>query len=490
MEGGEQPKRLNIFLKNDLVSPMSEKRTNPGVKIMVVGMLKEVPITLKSGAKSVKSEIVFEANFIEPKEEDYYDIKLTPEDEAKIKELAADPALERKFVSSIAPSIYGHEKIKEALVLQLMGGVKKMRDDGVSTRGDIHMLLIGDPGSGKSQMLKRINKVSPKGRFISGKGVSGAGLTASVIKDEFIGGWSLEAGALVLANKGICCIDEMDKMSPDDTAAMHEALEGQTITISKANIQATLRAETTVLAAANPKFGRFDPYDTVAKQIDLPPTLINRFDLIFPIKDLPDAIKDERLAKFVLDLHHNLKTEAELETGLLRKYIAYAKQHVFPVLTEGAIEEIKNYYLQMRSSGGKEGVIKSVPISARQLEALIRLSEAHARLHLSDKVSRKNAKKAIELVHHYLSLVAMDETGAFDIDRVATDTTASTRNKIIIIKELLAELENKTKPVPLQDLVTAAMDKGISESELDEIVQKLRRGGDLYEPKPGFVQRL
>lgn len=490
LEGGEQPKRMNCFLKNDLVSPLSERRSNPGSKVLVVGILKEVPITLRSGAKSVKSDLIFEVNYIEPREEDYFDIKITDEDEAKILALAADPLLEKKMYASIAPSIYGHDKIKEALVLQLMGGVRKTRDDGVTTRGDIHILLIGDPGAGKTQMLKRMSKVSPKARFISGKGVSGAGLTASVVKDEFIGGWSLEAGALVLANKGLCCIDEMDKMDKDDTAAMHEALEGQTITISKASIQATLRAETTVLAGANPKFGRFDPYDTVAKQIDLPPTLINRFDLIFPIKDLPDAAKDEKMAKFVLELHQNLKTEAELETNLIRKYIAYAKQKVFPVLTDGAIEEIKNYYIQMRSSGGKEGSIKSVPISARQLEGLIRLAEAHARLHLSDKVTKKNAKKAIELVHHYLSLVAMDESGSFDIDRIATDTTASTRNKIIIIKEIVAELEHKMKPVPMQDIILAATEKGISESDVDEVIQKLKRGGDLYEPKPGFVQKL
>lgn len=490
LEGGEQPKRMNCFLKNDLVSPLSERRSNPGSKVLVVGILKEVPITLRSGAKSVKSDLQFEVNHIEPKEEDYFDIKITTEDEAKILELAADPLLEKKMYASIAPSIYGHEKIKEALVLQLMGGVRKTRDDGVTTRGDIHILLIGDPGAGKTQMLKRMSKVSPKARFISGKGVSGAGLTASVVKDEFIGGWSLEAGALVLANKGLCCIDEMDKMDKDDTAAMHEALEGQTITISKASIQATLRAETTVLAGANPKFGRFDPYDTVAKQIDLPPTLINRFDLIFPIKDLPDAAKDEKMAKFVLELHQNLTTEAEIETNLIRKYIAYAKQRVSPTLTDGAIEEIKNYYIQMRSSGGKDGNIKSVPISARQLEGLIRLAEAHARLHLSDKVTKKNAKKAIELVHHYLSLVAMDESGSFDIDRIATDTTASTRNKIIIIKEIIVELEKKMKPVPMQDILIAATEKGLSDSDVDEVIQKLKRGGDLYEPKPGFVQKL
>ena len=203
-----------------------------------------------------------------------------------------------------------------------------MRDDGVSTRGDIHILLIGDPGSGKSQLLKRATIVAPKSRYVSGKGVTGAGLTASVVRDEFLHGWSLEAGALVLANRGVVMIDEMDKMNKDDRDAMHEALEQQTVSISKANIQATLRCETTVLAAANPKFGRFDPYGIIADQIDLPPTLINRFDLIFPIKDMPDKDKDERMAKFILTLHQTGKaTESkqmdQIPTDLLRKYLVY-----------------------------------------------------------------------------------------------------------------------------------------------------------------------
>lgn len=490
LDGGEQPKRINIILKNDLVSPLSEKRTNPGSKILMVGILKEVPVILRSGGQSTQFDLIFEANYLEPKEEDYSEIKISKEDYEEIHALAREPYLERKFIESVAPSIYGHEKIKEALVLQLMGGVRKSRDDGVVTRGDIHVLLVGDPGSGKSQLLKRISKVSPKGRFISGKGVSGAGLTASVVKDEFIGGWSLEAGALVLANKGICCIDEMDKMSDEDTAAMHEALEGQTITISKANIQATLRSETTVLAAANPKFGRFDPYDTIAKQITLAPTLINRFDLIFPIKDIPEESKDKKMAKFVLSLHKSLTTDAEIKTKLLRKYIAYARQNIYPELTNEAMGELENYYIQMRSSASNEG-IKSVPISARQLEALIRLSEAYARLHLSPKITKEHAKKAVELLHHCLTLVAMDEkTGTFDIDRIATDVTASTRNKILIVKELLAELEDKMKPVDSKDIFQAAMDKGMTEHEVEEILQKLRRGGDVFEPKPGFYQRL
>ena len=493
LDGGEQPKRMNVFLKGDLVSPISEKRTNPGQKIKVVGIVKEIPIILKTGGQSTRFDLLIEANNVETVEEDYTDIAITNEDMTEIKEISEDPKVFKRMVSSIAPSTYGYDIIKEALVLQLMGGVRKPRDDGVVTRGDMHILLIGDPGSGKSMLLKRINAVAPKGRFISGKGVSGAGLTAAVVKDEFLGGWSLEAGALVLANKGIVCIDELDKMSNDDRAAMHEALEGQTITISKANIQATLRCETTVLAAANPKFGRFDPYDTVANQIVLPSTLINRFDLIFPIKDLPDEIHDEKMAKFILNLHQNPNAEEpDISTPLLRKYIAYAKQKIFPKLTSSAIEELKNYYLKMRGSGISEGSVKSIPISARQLEGLIRMSEAYARVRLSNKVTKKDAKKAVEMLDHCLRLVALDEeTGKIDIDRIATDTPATERNRIGVVKEIISELENKLgKTIPLEDIIKSAEEKGLSEADVEEVIQRLKRAGDLFEPRRGFISKI
>ena len=496
LEGGEQPKRMDIFLKSDLVSPMSEKRTNPGSKIKVYGILKEVPLPAKEGGKLTRFDLLIDANYVEPIDEDFLELQISPEEEKEIKELAANPRIYQMLVDSIAPAIFGHDKIKEALVLQIFGGVRKYKKKktGTPTRGDIHVLLIGDPGAGKSQLLKRMAQVAPKARYVSGKGATGAGLTATVVKDEFIRGWALEAGALVLTNRGVCCIDELDKMSKEDRSAMHEALEQQTVTISKANIQATLRSETTVLAAANPKFGRFDPYEILARQIDLPPTLINRFDLIFPIKDLPDESRDEKMATFILKLHKEQKEiETEIDTDLLKKYFAYARQKSEPVLTDAAMDEIIKYYVKMRSSGStEEGILKTIPISPRQLEALLRLSEASAKIRLSDKVSRKDAKRSIDLVHHCLTQIGLDpETGEFDIDRISSSVTSSERSNIVLVRELINDIESKVgKTIPVEDILIEASSKGLEEDSVLEVIERLKRSGDVYEPRKGFISKI
>jgi replicative DNA helicase Mcm len=494
LEGAEQPKRLNVILKKDLVSPLSDRRTNPGSKIEVVGYLTEIPIQLPQGqGRSTRFDIMLECNYVDPVEEDFNQITISEEEREKIHELARNSAVFEMLTSSVAPSIYGHERVKDALILQMFGGVKKTRPDGVVTRGDMHILLIGDPGSGKSQMLKRITKVAPKARFVSGKGSSAAGLTASVVKDEFLRGYALEAGALVLANKGFACIDELDKMSPEDRSAFHEALEQQTVTISKANVQATLRCETVVLAAANPKYGRFDPFELLAKQIDLPSTLINRFDLIFPIKDMPNKGRDEQMAQFILEMHQTQDIiTPPLDSDLLKKFIAYARQTCVPRLSNDALTEIKQFYVDLRSSG-KESEMASIPISARQLEGLVRLAEASAKTRLSTIITRDDARRAIDLVYYCLSQIGIDpQTGKLDIDRVSGIMPQSERSIIHHIKEIIRELSDVTGNtlVPEEDIMTEAKARGLNEFKVEEALEKLNQKGDIYRPRPGFFSMM
>ncbi len=494
LEGGEQPKRLSIILKEDLVAPLSDRRTNPGSKIEISGVTKEIPITGKSGAPLRRYDLIFEANNFTPMEEDYTQISITDEEEARIHDLSKDPKVYEHLTDSIAPSIYGHTRVKEALVLQLFGGVHKKRDDGVTSRGDIHVLLVGDPGAGKSQLLKRIQIVAPKSRYVSGKGASGVGLTAAVVKDEVLKGYTLEAGALVLCNNGLCCIDEFDKMSEDDRTTIHEALEQQTVSIAKANIQATLLARTTVLAAANPKFGRFNSYKLLAQQIELSPTLINRFDLIFPIRDIPDHDKDKRLARFILNLHQKQKTkETKLDSEFFKKYVSYAKQMVNPVLTDEAVEEIEHFYVNLRNKDFRttETEIQSVPISPRQLEGIVRLAEASARIQLRKKVTKADARRAIELLEHCLQTVGQDpETGKIDIDVFSGGRPASQRNKLRVIQGIVSEMASGSESVSIEDVVARAKEKNLSADEVDEAIETLKRHGEIFEPRRGHIQKL
>jgi replicative DNA helicase Mcm len=1027
LTGGEQPRRMNVFLKEDLVDPKMEERTTPGSRVMVIGILKEVPIPLQTGALSTRFDLAVEANNVIPLEETFDELKISEEDERQIQELAADPGIFHRLNESVAPSIYGHNEIKQSLILQLFGGVKKKKSDGNAIRGDIHILLVGDPGVAKSQLLKFMSGIAPKGRYIVGKSASGAGMTATVVRDEYLKGWSLEAGAMVLANKGlvcllpgsniildnkimpienvfdaknkkivlsnnerveicdidykvpallgdslefgsvnasmirrkmyngkilrinmdsgfsialtpnhklvdgnsllwkeaekfkkgdfllaplklpekkedvfifdiipdnwivcldniekielkkkilreyknleefnskycidkdylsggkqlqagvlkkilnefgiyeiwknknlkygrkksgeslkipiispelayfigfvygdghvlinnkhsniqinqslrnikqidsikkmfgsfsnnklseyrrimksiirgqetasdnlslsygsnliaylydfftknslsnvlqmnnecikafvagamdsdgcisiknslkngkkyqmvdaefllsnsytecknfilalrrldcyakiipgkgvskiiitgrndiitllkaienysvktkelpmkkinvssssdklpkdiiseicgrviekyedkrelnelgisstiysyknkvrqpsrgqlkkilelgaipenlkykteillrrdffidkiteveeedyfgyvydlfvpdkhnfICeglvvhnCIDEFEKMDTEDRSAMHESLEQQTVTISKANIQATLRAETSVLSAANPKFGRFDPYQPIASQIDIPPTLLNRFDVIFTLRDIPDRGKDEAIASHVLAEHQKQSVKNVIEPLLLRKYVAYAKQNIHPVLSDDAIDEIKRFYVELRNAPvASDAMMKPIPISARQLEALIRLSEAGAKLRLSKIVSREDAIKAIDLMKYYLMQVGYDyESKTFDIDKIVTGVPTSQRNRIVTVREVLAKLESKMGKLIPREEIDKELEGKISIKDIDEVLDKLTISGDIFHPRKGYVQR-
>jgi len=941
LSGGEQPKKINVFIKEDLVEPKMEDKTTPGSKIRVIGVLKEVPVPLSTGGLSTRFEIAIEANNIIPLEETFEDLDISEEDERQILELSEDPQIFEKLARSIVPSVWGYEEIKKALVLQLFGGVKKTHAEGQKSRGDMHILLIGDPGVAKSVTLAFIAEISPKGRYVVGKSASGAGLTATVVRDEYLRGWSLEAGAMVLANKGIVCIDELEKMDPQDRSAMHEAMEQQcmlpdfklmlsngkyvkigefvdnlmqknkdkvykgkdceilpvnkvellstdfnshfktnavrvsrhiapkefvniklangreitvtpehpcwivkngkittvpaeklkpgeffpipskieikskeyleknnylckilgyhlsdgsyelnrgkktgiqfwnnnenlikdykeaiekyfdikpiivkrnkqfavrviskkvieeldnldknllekghlrniptsimqlpkenlryllmalydgdgsvslqkrngcrisfvsqnkeleeqiadlllrfeinssifkdnhsqvwrlditgqenlnkfakninflskhkkqrlenycklkksyktitdiipnctdkineifkklninakkeighqidlgvekqriflqklvkiainkamqsnteeackirnelkeleklafgyskwtkikkvskiknkkikwvydvtiepyhtfisngmilhnTITISKANVQATLRAETSVLAAANPKFGRFDPYQSIAQQIDLPPTLINRFDVIFTLRDIPDRVKDEKIAIHVLSEHKKEGETMLIPRELFRKYIAYAKQKFYPKLSDEAVDEIKKFYVELRNKPvSSESALRPIPISARQLQALIRMGEASAKIRLSKNVTKDDAKVAIDLMKYYLMQVGYDyESKTFDIDKATTGMTSGRRSKILNVLHKITELEDRLgKMIPLEE-IEKELEGQMNSVEIEEAVIELKKRGDLYEPRKGYISK-
>ncbi len=491
LSGGEQPRRINVFVKEDLVEPKMEEKTTPGSRIKIIGILKEVPVPLRAGGLSTRFELAIEANNIIPLEETFEELDIGEEDEKHIQELAQDPYICDKLARSIAPSIWGYEEIKKALILQLFSGVRKTMADGQKSRGDIHLLLVGDPGVAKSVILTFMANISPKGRYVVGKSASGAGLTATVVRDEYLRGWSLEAGAMVLANKGLVCIDELEKMDPQDRSAMHEAMEQQTITISKANVQATLRAETSVLAAANPKFGRFDPYQTIAQQIDLPPTLINRFDVIFTLRDIPDRNKDEKIAMHVLHEHQKEGEDMLIQKDIFRKYIAYAKQKIDPKLSDEAVSEIKKFYVDLRNKPiTSESAMRPIPISARQLQALIRMAEASARLRLSKTVDLQDAKQAIELMKYYLMQVGYDyESKTFDIDKATTSMTSSQRGKIFTVRDTIIELENRLgKMIPIEE-IEHELEGKLSKEEIEEAINKLNTQGEIFKPRRGFVGR-
>jgi len=948
LSGGEQPKRINVFLKEDLVEPKMEEKTTPGARVKIIGILKEVPVPLHSGGLSTRFELAVEVNNIIPLEETFEELDINEEDESQILELAQDPRVFEKLARSITPSVWGYEEIKKALVLQLFGGVQKTLADGQISRGDIHILLVGDPGVAKSVTLGFMAKISPKGRYVVGKSASGAGLTATVVRDEYLRGWSLEAGAMVLANKGLVCIDELEKMDPQDRSAMHEAMEQQcmlpdfklmlsdgrnvkigklvdnlmeknkkrvykgknceilpvkdiellstdfknhfpqkasrisrhlapkeftkiiltngneitvtpehpcwivengeiktisaeklkegmffpipsklnikskpykkendylckilgyhisdgcyelnrgkktgiqfwnnneilikdycesiekyfskkplivkrdkqfaarviskkivkylekldknllekgdkktipskimqlpkenvkyllralydgdgsvifqkrggcrisfvsqnreleeqmsilllrfgiqssifwdnhskvwrldisgqenlgkfllnisflskhkkyrlknyheknktyrtikdiipgctnkideifkklkisqrktighsidkgvekhrlflqklvliaqeklekdlkenpnllseysqiindleeirklafgnarwmkirkvskiknqdikwvyditiepyhtfisnnmilhnTVTISKANVQATLRAETSVLAAANPKFGRFDPYQSVAQQIDIPPTLINRFDVIFTLRDIPDKIKDEKIATHVLSEHKKQGEDMLIPRDLFRKYIAYSKQRIKPELSDESIDEIKKFYVELRNRPvSSESAMRPIPISARQLQALIRMSEASAKIRLSKTVTKDDAREAIELMKYYLMQVGYDyESKTFDIDKIYTGMTASKRNKVLIVRETITELKERLgELIPIEEIEKELEDK-LTKDEIDYAINELIKNSVIYQPRQGYVQKL
>ena len=370
----------------------------------------------------------------------------------------------------------------------LFGGAAKHFPD-ITIRGDLNVLIVGDPGTAKSQLLQYVAKIAPRGLYTSGRGTTAAGLTAAVLRDK-TGGMTLEAGALVLADKGVAAIDEMDKMRTEDRVAIHEVMEQHTVSIAKGGIVATLNARTSILAAANPTLGRYDPYRTVGENISLPVTILSRFDLIFVLRDVPEATKDEHMTEHILNLHRTgvSPTEVPIEADLFRKYVSYAK-NVKPILTQEAMDRLKEFYLLMRAASETEGT--PVAITARQLESLVRVAEARARVALRNKVTHEDAERAIDMMKISLEQVGIDiSSHQFDIDIIMTGKPKSLRDKLSIILGLITTLEKETGMVDKEQLLERLQTEyDILPGDAERFIGQMLKEGTLFAPRDGYIKK-
>jgi replicative DNA helicase Mcm len=466
----------------------SQDVARPGDHVSIVGIVQAFAPSRPGIGKLRTFILQLDANSIQVLGKEPETSPPSPEEEEKISKLSKDPFVHRKLVSSIAPSIYGYEHIKEAILYLLCGGVSKSLPD-VNVRGEMNALIIGDPGTAKSQLLQYVARIAPRGLYTSGRGTTAAGLTAAVIREKG-GSMSLEAGALVLADKGVCCIDEMDKMRPEDRVAIHEAMEQHTVSVAKGGIVATLNARTAVLAAANPALGRYEPHRTVAENISLPVTILSRFDIIFVLRDVPNKEADTKMSQHILEIHQRGRSpvEAPVDAELLRKYISYAKS-IQPELSEGALTRLREFYLAMRAASESEG--SPVAITARQLESLVRVSEARARAALRSEVTSEDAEAAIAIMKRSLEEVGIDMSSyKMDIDIIMTGRPKSVRDKLQIVLSAVVEMEKQTGTVEKDALVSMMESKHkIPRSEIERMIGQLLREGTLYEPGEGRLKK-
>ena len=475
---GQLPRQLEVVLEDDLVDS-----ARPGDRVKLVGVLElKQDTSPKKGSKAI-FDLYLRANSVEVSQKVLDEVKITEEDKKKILDASRDPWIREKIISSIAPSIYGHWEVKEALALALFGGVPKTLSDGTRVRGDIHVLLIGDPGTAKSQLLQFVARVAPRAIFTTGKGSTAAGLTATVTRDKQTGDFYLEAGALVLADGGIAVIDEIDKMRDEDRVAIHEAMEQQTVSIAKAGIVAKLNARATVIAAGNPKLGRYIRERSLADNINLPPTILSRFDLIFIILDNPGE-EDQKLAQHILNVHANPKKFSAFDPDFLKKYIAYARKYVTPKLTDEAKKILMDFFVQMRKKSA-ESPDSPILITPRQLEALIRISEAYAKMALKETVDVEDAERAVNIMRIFLERVGMDvETGKIDIDTIMVGRPKSATTRLSKVLDIISELTSSGGCAKLKEIVKEAKGEGLDEATTTKLVSELRKNGLIYEAQP------
>ena len=515
---GAQPRRGMVLIEGDQVN-----KHLPGERI-TANVIPVVRSEVRNRKKTPMFDVIFHLISSEHESTPFTEISIDEEDRDRIVEVSKRDNLMSLVQDSIAPSVFatgilGH--VKRSLALQLFGGVSRRLNDKTRSRGDIHILLMGDPGVAKSHLLSFISELSPRGRFATGGGVSGAGLTAAAVRDAFGDGrFALEAGVLPLSDRGLAAIDEFDKISEDDRRMMHPAMEQQQVHVAKGGITATLHSRCAILAAANPKDGRFSkrgPNQSVMRSFQetgLPPPLASRFDIIWMIRDEIRVRDDERIAKHILDNRTSGRSEMLMEGTIelsdsdqdseaifattkqgvehltqefLRKYIAFAKRTVHPQLNEEAKTEILDYYTNERQSFGREDQFQSdqsdresiIPITARALEALIRLTESHARMHLREVATADDAKVALAVFKHW-----REESGIEDESELHSGVTVRARSDNSSVRQMVRDVCSQHGGVAERSQIyNIALDKGIAEHEVDAVLSKMLTSGELWSPR-------
>ncbi len=492
---GQLPHYVNVSMKQDLVD-----YARPGDRIILTGIVR-IEQERVFGVKQSESALYrlrMDGNNIEfiggrgikgtrrtEREE------ISPDEQKIIRTLSKNPDIYDRLIASFAPHIRGHELFKEAILLLIVGSTQRALSDGSKVRGDINVFLVGDPGTAKSEMLKFCARIAPRGLYTSGRGSTAAGLTAAVVRDAS-GIFMLEAGAVVLGDQGLVCIDEFDKMRPEDRSALHEVMEQQSASIAKGGIVATLNARTSILAAANPMFGKYDPFKNLTENVNLPIPLLTRFDLIFVVRDIPHKEKDRQIAQHILSQHGTSGTDTTslIDVDILTKYLAYAKQND-PVLTKEAENKIMEFYLKMRSVEGEDKE-KMITITPRQLEGLIRLSTARARILLKNQVEEDDADRAIYLFNEMLKNAGIDvNTGKIDIG-VLQGRPRSEVSKLATFMEILKSLEGEPQSPVLEQTFVDELVKSekFNEEEARNYIRRMVRDATIYESKPGYYNTV